>query len=142
MAHIPIQESLNGKTVEWMEKVTDEQYRDSQSTSEGVTGNTKEPSAAQKLFGDFNPKLAELTDNVLHADVWERPGLAKRDRSLITVAALIALNRPEQLRSHLRLARANGVTKDEVVEAITHLAFYPGWPNALSAIAIAREVYH
>jgi 4-carboxymuconolactone decarboxylase len=141
MTHIAIQESLNAKTVEWMEKVSDDQYRDSQSTSEGVTGNTKEPSAAQKLIGDFDPKLAELTDKVLFADVWERPGLSKRDRSLITVAALIALNRPEQLRSHLQRARANGVNRDEVVEVITHLAFYTGWPNAINAVAIAREVF-
>lgn len=103
--------------------------------------DTREPSAAQKLFGDFDPKLAELTDNVLFADVWERPGLSQRDRSLITVAALIALNRPEQLRAHLQRARAYGVTKDEVVEVITHLAFYAGWPNAINAIAVAKEVY-
>jgi 4-carboxymuconolactone decarboxylase len=141
MTHIAVQESLNGKTVEWMEKVSVEQYRNSQSMSDGVTGTTKEPSAAQKLFGDFDPKLAELTDNVLFGDVWQRPGLSKRDRSLITVAALIALNRPEQLRAHLQLARANGVTKDEVVEIITHLAFYTGWPNAVNAVAIAREVF-
>jgi 4-carboxymuconolactone decarboxylase len=141
MTHIAIQESLNGKTVEWMEKVSDEQYGNSQSTSGGVTGMTKEPSAAQKLIGDFDPKLAELTDNVLFGDVWERPGLSKRDRSLITVAALIALNRPEQLRSHLQRARENGVTKDEVVEVITHLAFYTGWPNAINAVPIARETF-
>jgi 4-carboxymuconolactone decarboxylase len=141
MTHIAIQESLNGKTVEWMEKVSDEEYGNSQFTSGGVTGMTKEPSAAQKLIGDFDPKLAELTDNVLFGDVWERPGLSKRDRSLITVTALIALNRPEQLRSHLRLARENGVTKDEVVEVITHLAFYTGWPNAVNAVAIARETF-
>ncbi|MGH9545396.1 MAG: carboxymuconolactone decarboxylase family protein [Terriglobales bacterium] len=104
-------------------------------------GNTKEPSAAQKLFGDFDPKLAELTDDVLYGDVWERPGLSKRDRSLITVAALIALNRPEQLRSHLQLARANGVTREEMVEVITHLAFYAGWPNAVTAIKVARETF-
>ncbi len=140
VTHIAIQESLNGKTVEWMEKVTDEQYGNLQSTSGGAM-DTKEPSAAQKLMGDFDPKLAELTDNVLFGDVWERPGLSKRDRSLITVAALIALNRPEQLRHHLQRARENGVTKDEVVEAITHLAFYAGWPNAVNAVAIAREVY-
>jgi 4-carboxymuconolactone decarboxylase len=141
MTHIAIQENLGGKTVEWMEKVTDEQYGNFQSTSGGVMG-TKEPSAAQKLIGDFDPKLAELTDNVLFGDVWERPGLSKRDRSLITVAALIALNRPEQLRHHLQRARENGVTKDEVVEVITHLAFYAGWPNAMNAIVVAREVYH
>jgi len=141
MTRIGIQESLNGNTVEWMEKVSDEQYGKSQSISGGAMGSIKEPSAAQKLIGDFDPKLAELTDNVLFADVWERPGLSKRDRSLITVAALIALNRPEQLRSHLRLARENGVTKDEVVEVITHLAFYTGWPNAINAVAVAREVF-
>ena len=104
-------------------------------------GSTKEPSGAQKLFGDFNPKLAEITDNVLFGDVWERPGLSKRDRSLVTVAALIASNRPEQLRHHLQRARENGVTKDEVVEVITHLAFYTGWPNAINAITIARETF-
>ena len=134
MTHIAIQESLNGKTVEWMEQVSDKQYGK-------VTGATKAPSTAQKLFGDFDPKLAELTDNVLFADVWERPELSKRDRSLITVAALIALNRPEQLRAHLQRAHENGVTKDEVVEVITQLAFYTGWPNAINAIQTAREVF-
>ena len=142
MTHIAIQESLNGKTVEWMEKVSDEEYGHSQTTLGGVKVMTKEPSGAQKLFGDFDPKLAELTDNVLFADIWERPGLSKRDRSLITVAALITLNRPEQLRHHLQRARDNGVTKDEVVEIITHLAFYAGWPNAINAIQIAREEFH
>lgn len=96
---------------------------------------------AQQLMGDVAPKLAELTDNVLFGDVWERPGLAKRDRSLVTVSALIAMNRPDQLRSHLALARQNGVTETEIVEAITHLAFYAGWPNAVSAVAVAREVF-
>ncbi|WP_324695132.1 carboxymuconolactone decarboxylase family protein [Novosphingobium aerophilum] len=102
----------------------------------------KPPSRAQQLMGDVAPKLAELTDEVLLGDVWERPGLAKRDRSLITVAALIALNRPEQLRSHMRLARQNGVTEAELVETITQLAFYAGWPNAIAAVGIAREVFH
>jgi len=96
---------------------------------------------AQQLMGDIAPKLAELTDNVLFGDVWARPGLSKRDRSLVTVSALIALNRPDQLRSHLMLARENGVTQDEVVEAITHLAFYAGWPNAVTAVGVAKEVF-
>lgn len=96
---------------------------------------------AQQLMGDIAPKLAELTDNVLFGDVWERPGLSKRDRSLITLSALIALNRPDQLRSHLTLARQNGVTQDEIVEAITHLAFYSGWPNAVTAVGVAREAF-
>ena len=139
--HYSIQESLDGKTVEWMEKVSDAQYGNPQPISGGAMATTREPSAAQKLFGDFDPKLAELTDNVLFGDVWERPGLAKRDRSLITVAALIALNRPDQLRHHLQRARDNGVTKAEVVEVITHMAFYSGWPSAVSAVAIAKEIF-
>ena len=100
-----------------------------------------QPSRAQQLMGDIAPKMAELTDNVLFGDIWERPGLSKRDRSLVTVSALIALNRPDQLRSHLALARQNGVTETELVEAITQLAFYSGWPNAVSAVAVAREVF-
>jgi 4-carboxymuconolactone decarboxylase len=98
---------------------------------------TKTP--AQQLMGDIAPKLAELTDDVLFGDVWERPGLSKRDRSLVTISALIAMNRPEQLRSHLVRARANGVTDDEMIEVITHLAFYSGWPNAVTAVAVARD---
>lgn len=109
-------------------------------TTDGI--GDKRPSRAQQLMGDVDPKLAELTDKVLLGDVWERPGLAKRDRSLITVAALIALNRPDQLRSHMRLARQNGVTEAELVETITQLAFYAGWPNAITAVGIAREVFH
>ena len=100
-----------------------------------------QPSRAQQLMGDIAPKMAELTDNVLLGDIWERPDLSKRDRSLVTVSALIALNRPDQLRSHLALARQNGVTEVELIEAITQLAFYSGWPNAVSAIAVAREVF-
>jgi 4-carboxymuconolactone decarboxylase len=99
------------------------------------------PSAGQKLFGDVAPKFAELTDNVLFGDVWARPGLSPRDRSLITVAALIAMNRPDQLRAHLARARDNGVTQDELVETITHLAFYAGWPSAVTAVGVAREVF-
>ena len=102
---------------------------------------SKQSNAAQQLIGDFAPKLVELTDRVLFDDVWERQELSKRDRSLITVAALIALNRPDQLRFHLGKAVENGVKQSELVEAITHLAFYAGWPNAMSAIMIAKEVF-
>jgi 4-carboxymuconolactone decarboxylase len=102
---------------------------------------TKEPSAIQNLLGDFAPKLVELTDNVLFADVWERPELSKRDRSLITVAALVAMNRPDQLRFHLGRAVENGVKEQELIEAITHLAFYAGWPSAMGAIMIAKEIF-
>ena len=102
---------------------------------------TKELTAAQQLIGDFAPKLVELTDNVLFGDIWERPALSKRDRSLITVAALIALNRPDQVRFHLDKALENGLKKEELIEVITHLAFYSGWPNAMTAILIAKELF-
>ncbi|MBZ5670150.1 MAG: carboxymuconolactone decarboxylase family protein [Acidobacteriia bacterium] len=102
---------------------------------------SKEPTAAQKMIGDFAPKLVDLTDRVLFGEVWERTELSKRDRSLATVAALIALNRPDQLRFHLSKAVENGVRKEELIEVITHLAFYSGWPNAMSAIMIAKEVF-
>jgi len=101
----------------------------------------EQQSRAQQLMGATAPKLAELTDSVLYGDIWERPGLSKRDRSLVTVTALIALNRPDQLRSHLALARQNGVTEEELVETITHMAFYSGWPSAVSAVAIAKDVF-
>ena len=103
--------------------------------------SSDQPSRAQQLMGDVAPKLADLTDKVLYGDIWERPELSKRDRSLVTVVALIALDRPDQLRSHLRMARQNGVTQAELVETITHLAFYSGWPNSVSAVAIAKEVF-
>lgn len=99
-----------------------------------------EPSPPRKMFGDFAPKLVELTENVLFGDVWERPELSKRDRSLITVAALIAMNRTEQVRFHIERALDNGLTKDEIIETITHLAFYSGWPNSMNAILIAKEI--
>ena len=102
---------------------------------------SKEPTAVEKMIGDFAPKLVDLTDRVLFGDVWERKELSKRDRSLVTVAALIALNRPEQLRFHLDKALENGLKKEELIEVITHLAFYSGWPNAMSAIMIAKEVF-
>jgi 4-carboxymuconolactone decarboxylase len=92
-------------------------------------------------YADIAPALAEYTDNVLFGDVWKRPGLAPRDRSLVTVASLVALYRTNELPFHLAKALENGVTKDELIEVITHLAFYSGWPTANTAIAIARKVF-
>jgi 4-carboxymuconolactone decarboxylase len=100
----------------------------------------EQESAASKAIGDTAPKLVELTDEVLFGDVWERPELSKRDRSLITVTALVALYRTDQLGFHLRTALTNGVTEEELVEAITHLAFYAGWPNAMSAISQLKSI--
>ncbi len=151
MTHIALTEQMpDGKRVEWMEKVSDAQYHApprAQAAAPAALArddsglSAQQPSRAQQLMGDIAPKLAELTDDVLFGDVWERPELSKRDRSLATVAALIALNRPDQLRSHLVRARENGVTQEELIETITHLAFYSGWPNAVTAIGVAREVF-
>ena len=89
---------------------------------------------------DFVPKLMELNEKVLFGDMWERPGLSKRDRSLITVATLVALYRTNELPFHLARARENGISKDELAELFTHLAFYAGWPSTMTAVNIAMEV--
>jgi 4-carboxymuconolactone decarboxylase len=95
----------------------------------------------QSPFADIAPALGGYTDKVLFGDVWQRPGLSKRDRSLITVATLVALYRTNELPFHLRRAIENGVTRDELVELITHLAFYAGWPCASTAVGIARRAF-
>jgi 4-carboxymuconolactone decarboxylase len=89
---------------------------------------------------EFAPKLMEVTDDVLFGDIWERPGLSKRDRSLITVATLTALYRTNELPSHIKRARSNGISKDELAELFTHLAFYAGWPCAITAVRTAIEI--
>lgn len=110
-------------------------------TQDAQSAPAQGQSRAQQLMGSTAPKLADLTDEVLYGDIWERPQLSKRDRSLVTVSALIAMNRPDQLRSHLAIAKQNGLTEEELTETITHMAFYAGWPNAVSAVAIAKEVF-
>jgi 4-carboxymuconolactone decarboxylase len=95
---------------------------------------------ARHLLAQAAPKLMQLTDDVLFGDVWERPQLSKRDRSLITCAALVALGKPEQMETHFPRALRNGVTKEELVEMITHMAFYAGWPNAVTAAVRAAEI--
>ena len=147
MTHIAIVESLDGRSADWMEKVSDAQYsapvRTQAASAAAAPGAAADaqPSAAQRAMGDIAPRLAQLTDSVLFGEVWARPGLSRRDRSIVTVSALIAMNRPDQLRSHLALARDNGVTQEELVEAITQLAFYAGWPSAVTAVGVAREVF-
>lgn len=105
-----------------------------ETSSTGWTGG-------QQAFGDFAPGLVHYTDRVLFDEVWERPGLSKRDRSLATVSALIAMGNIDQLNFHLPFARDNGVTEQELIEAITHLAFYTGWPKAMSAMTVAKKVF-
>jgi 4-carboxymuconolactone decarboxylase len=102
------------------------------------TKDTKETSAVRKALGETAPKLVDLTEGVLFGDVWERPQLSKRDRSLITCAALIATGKTEQMDFHFPNALKNGVTREELIEMITHLAFYAGWPNAMSAVNRAK----
>lgn len=99
------------------------------------------PNPSREAVRGVVPRMIELSETVIYGDIWERPGLNKRDRSLIVVAALIASYRPEQLKGHLGRALDNGVTKDEIAEIITHLAFYSGWPGSMTAARIAKEVY-
>lgn len=105
------------------------------------TAENNEPSGAEKMFGGFAPGLVRFTDDVLFGEVWKRPQLSPRDRSLITVAALTAGGNVEQLTFHLQYAKDNGATEEELIEAITHLAFYAGWPKAFSAMAVAKQVF-
>ena len=99
---------------------------------------TKEASDVQKMIGDIAPKMAELTDGILFGDIWKREELSPRDRSLITVAALISGGNTQQLPFHLNKARENGISEAELIGVITHLAFYVGWPKAMSAFMVAK----
>lgn len=101
----------------------------------------KEQTVAQKKIGDFAPKLVALTDDVLFGDVWNRKELSRRERSLITVSSLITGGNIQQLKSHLDLAKQNGLAEEELIEVMTHLAFYAGWPKAMSAITVAKELF-
>lgn len=101
---------------------------------------TEKP-ARKNAFADIAPALGDYTQNVLFGNVWKRPGLSPRDRSLVTVSCLVAGYRVNELPFHLKRALENGVTKDELIETITHLAFYAGWPCAATAVGIARRVF-
>jgi 4-carboxymuconolactone decarboxylase len=100
---------------------------------------SEEPTNARKSFGDIAPHLAEITDKVLFGDVWANTTLSPRDRSLVTITSLISLYRINELPFHLKKAVENGITKDEIIETITHLAFYAGWPPAMTALQIVRK---
>ncbi len=86
------------------------------------------------------PDFARLTQDFLFGDIWNRPGLSPRDKSLITVTCLVSLNRIEQVEYHLNKAFENGLTKEELVAAITHIAFYAGWPTAASGFSHLKKV--
>ena len=100
---------------------------------------TTQSDAVPGPWNPLMPGFGDLTRDVLFEDIWERPGLSKRDRSLITVAALVVLYRSDQLRGHLRRAIENGVTQEEIAEAIQHLAFYGGWPVSVNAFWVAND---
>ncbi|RKE42742.1 MULTISPECIES: carboxymuconolactone decarboxylase family protein [unclassified Sphingomonas] len=100
-----------------------------------------EPTNARDTFGDIAPKLAEITDKVLFGDVWADDTLSPRDRSLVTIVNLAALYRHNELGFHLKKGIENGLTQDEIIAAITHTAFYAGWPTAMTAIQAARDVF-
>jgi 4-carboxymuconolactone decarboxylase len=105
------------------------------------TSNDKQPSGVERMFGDFAPALVDYTDNLLFGEVWKRTDLSPRDRSLVTVTALATSGNTEHLTFHLPYAKDNGLTETELTEAITHLAFYAGWPKAMSAMAVAKQVF-
>ena len=143
MTHIAITEPRQGTNVEWMEKVTDEQY------SAAPAGSEPQPSKPQQTTARpsgpvqqrIAPGLARLTDDVLFGDVWRRPELSPRDRSLVTISVLIATGKPGQLAGHLGRALDNGVQASEASGVLAHLAIYSGWPNAVSALDIYDQVY-
>jgi len=102
---------------------------------------TEAPTDARRAFGDAAPHLAEITDTVLFGQVWADPALSPRDRSLITITSLIALYRVNELPFHLKRALDNGLSQQEIIATITHLAFYAGWPPAMTALNIAKQVF-
>ncbi|MFT9457692.1 MAG: carboxymuconolactone decarboxylase family protein [Liquorilactobacillus hordei] len=102
----------------------------------------KKQTAGHNILGSFAPKFAELNDDVLFDQIWSREEqLALHQRSLITIAALISTGNFEQLDAHLKIGKENGITKAEISEVITHLAFYVGWPKAWSAFNRAKSIF-
>jgi 4-carboxymuconolactone decarboxylase len=155
MTHLAIAEHRDGTRVEWMERVTDDQYN---GLPTGATGNApaqtqvrsqsqpvNQPQPGPRPSGPVQqriaPGLATLTDDVLFGDVWRRPELSPRDRSLVTVSVLIATGKPAQLAGHLGRALTNGVLPSEASGLLAHLAIYCGWPSAVSALEVYEQVY-
>jgi 4-carboxymuconolactone decarboxylase len=137
MTHIAVQGAVGGKNVDWMEKVSEEQYN--------MTATPKSDALPPMLtlddVGMVSPALEKYTQSALLGDVWKRHGLTPRDRSVVTLAALIARNQTIEMPYHFTLALDNGVKPREISEMITHLAFYSGWANAMSAVAVAKDVF-
>ena len=144
MTHIAITEHRDGTVVQWMEKVSDEQYNGAPQSPEGPPPSSQQrgtAGASGALQQKIAPGLATLTDEVLFGDVWRRPELSPRDRSLVTVSVLIATGKPAQLAGHLGRALDNGVQPSEASGLLAHLAVYCGWPSAVSALDVYEQVY-
>ena len=156
MTHIAITEHRDGSAVQWMEQVSDQQYQSpaavpeaertsAQARTEEQPQPTSQPQGVSRPSGPVQqriaPGLATLTDDVLFGDVWRRPALSPRDRSLVTISILIATGKPAQLASHLGRALANGVQPSEASGLLAHLAIYCGWPSAVSALEVYEQVY-
>ncbi len=159
MTHLAITEPRGGRSVEWMEKVSDEQYNGAPATPEGhaqprvlpqvPSEQQPQPSSREQATAGpsgarqqkIAPGLATLTDEVLFGDVWRRPELSPRDRSLVTISVLIATGKPAQLAGHLGRALDNGVQPSEASGLLAHLAIYCGWPSAVSALDVYEQVY-
>ena len=135
MTHIAMTEHRDGTAVEWLEKVSDDQYNAAAIPQQGAT----RPSGPRQQV--LAPGLATMTDDVLYGDVWRRPELSPRDRSLVTIAVLIATGKTAQLAGHLGRALDNGVQPGEASGLLAHLAIYSGWPNAVSALDVYEQVY-
>jgi 4-carboxymuconolactone decarboxylase len=136
MTHIAIQEEVGGKNVDWMEKVSEEEYKMTTTNNSDAVPPVQRSEDVRMVA----PALERYTAGAL-ADLWKRPGLSARDRSIITVSVLIARNQSTELSSHFNQAFDNGVKASEISEVITHLAFYSGWANAMAAVAIAKDVF-
>jgi len=158
MAHLAISEHRDGSAVQWMEQVSNEQYNGVVSTPGGGTAapRPRSPSAPRPqpltpqpgtgrpsgaLQQKLAPGMAALTDDVLYGDVWRRPDLSPRDRSLVTIAALIATGRTTPLPGHLGRALDNGLRPTEASGLLAHLAIYCGWPSAVAALDAYEQVY-
>jgi 4-carboxymuconolactone decarboxylase len=143
MTHLGITKQRDGTAVQWMEKVSDEQYNGVQSEQRAPSSNRQRgtPRPSGELQQRIAPGLATLTDDVLFGDVWARPELSQRDRSLVTISVLIATGRTAQLTGHLGRALANGVKPSEASAVLAHLAIYSGWPSAVSALEVYDQVY-
>jgi 4-carboxymuconolactone decarboxylase len=146
MTHLSVLEELDGTNAVWMEQVSDAQYNRGTQGEKKMDQTTQQPNIERRRLSPDDvravaPALEEYTQKRLYGEVWKRPGLSARDRSLVTIAALIAAGQVAQIPYHLNRAMDNGLTQEQGAEVLTHLAFYVGWPNVFSALPVAKDVF-